>query len=63
MKAKLKQIPKILLKVKILRNYKKNAIKLGFKPLDYSKRKNSKYVVTLESGKKVYFGLPKYEDY
>ena len=41
----------------------KNAIKLGFKPLDYSKRKNSKYVVTLESGKKVYFGLPKYEDY
>ena len=41
----------------------KNAIKSRFKPLDYSKRKNSKYVVTLEGGKKVYFGLPKYEDY
>ena len=41
----------------------KNAIKSRFKPLDYSKRKNSKYFVTLESGKKVYFGLPKYEDY
>ena len=41
----------------------KNAIKSRFKPLDYSKRKNSKYFVTLESGKKVHFGLPKYEDY
>ena len=41
----------------------KNAIQLGFKPLDYSKRKNSKYFVTLENGKKVHFGLPKYEDY
>ena len=41
----------------------KNAIKSRFKPLDYSKRKNSKHSVTLESGKKVHFGLPKYEDY
>ena len=63
MKAKLKQIPKILLKVKILRSYKKMQIKLGFKSLHYSKRKNSKDFVTLESGKKVHFGLPKYEDY
>ena len=38
-------------------------IKLRFKSLRYSKGKNSKYFATLESGKKVYFGLPKYEDY
>ena len=35
---------------------------LGAKYLDYSKRKNSKYVVEYE-GKKIHFGSTKYEDY
>lgn len=39
------------------------ALKLGAKSVDYSDRKNSKYVVTLEDGKKVHFGSTKYEDY
>ena len=41
----------------------KNAIKLGAQSLDYSKRKNNKYMATLPSGKKVHFGSPKYPDY
>ena len=41
----------------------KNAIKLGAESLDYSKRKNNKYMVTLPSGKKVHFGSPNYPDY
>ena len=36
---------------------------LGAISLDYSSRKNNKYMVTLPSGKKVHFGSPKYEDY
>ena len=40
----------------------KKAKKLGAKYLDYSKRKNNKYVVEYE-GKKIHFGLTKYEDY
>ena len=36
---------------------------LGAESLDYSPRKNNKYMVTLPSGKKVHFGSPKYEDY
>ena len=36
---------------------------LGAESLDYSSRKNNKYMVTLPSGKKVHFGSPKYEDY
>ena len=41
----------------------KNAKKLGAESLDYSTRKNSKYIVTLPGGKKVHFGSPKYQDY
>lgn len=41
----------------------KKALKLGATAFHYSKRKNSKYVVTLKDGKKIQFGNPKYEDY
>ena len=40
----------------------RKAKKLGAKYLDYSKRKNNKYVVEYE-GKKIHFGSTKYEDY
>lgn len=39
------------------------AKELGAQSLDYSKRKNSKYVVTLENGKQIHFGSPYYEDF
>ena len=41
----------------------RNAKKLGAESLDYSTRKNNKYMVTLTSGKKVHFGSTKYADY
>ena len=41
----------------------RNAKKLGAESLDYSTRKNNKYMVTLKSGKKVHFGSTKYVDY
>ena len=41
----------------------KNAKKLGAQTLDYSTRKNSKYMVTLPGGKKVHFGSTKYPDF
>ena len=41
----------------------KKAKKLGAKSLDYSKRKNNKYVVTLPSGKNLHFGSPQYPDF
>ena len=41
----------------------KKAQKLGAESLDYSKRKNNKYVVTLPIGKKIDFGSPSYPDY
>ena len=41
----------------------KKAIKLGAESLDYSTRKNNKYMVKLPTGKKVHFGSPKYPDY
>ena len=41
----------------------KNAKKLGAESLDYSTRKNSKYMATLPGGKKVHFGSPKYPDF
>ena len=41
----------------------KSAIKLGAESLDYSTRKNNKYVATLPGGKKVPFGSPNYPDY
>ena len=41
----------------------RNAKKLGAESLDYSSRKNSKYMATLPAGKKVHFGSPKYPAY
>ena len=41
----------------------KNAKSLGAESLDYSSRKNNKYMVKLPDGKKVHFGSPKYEDF
>ena len=41
----------------------KNAKKLGAESLNYSSRKNNKYMATLPGGKKVHFGSPKYPDY
>ena len=45
------------------RKLQRKAKKLGAKSLDYSKRKDMKYVVELETGKKINFGSAKYEDY
>ena len=41
----------------------KKAKKLGAVSLDYSTRKNNKYMVTNQNGKKVHFGSKKYADY
>ena len=41
----------------------RSAKKLGAESLDYSTRKNNKYMATLPGGKKVHFGSPKYPDY
>ena len=41
----------------------KNAEKLGAESLDYSSRKNNKYMAKLPGGKKVHFGSPKYPDF
>ena len=41
----------------------KNAKDLGAESLDYSKRKNNKYMVKLPNKKKVHFGSPEYEDF
>ena len=41
----------------------KNAKNLGAVSLDYSSRKNNKYMVKLPGGKKVHFGSSKYQDY
>ena len=39
------------------------AKKLGAESLDYSTRKNNKYVATLSNGKKIHFGSSQYPDY
>ena len=39
------------------------AKELGAESLDYSSRKNNKYMVKLPGGKKIHFGSPKYEDF
>ena len=54
---------KYLVSGKEFKKLTKNAIKLGAQSLDYSKRKNNKYMATLPSGKKVHFGSPNYPDY
>ena len=41
----------------------RNAKKLGAESLDYSSRKNNKYMATLPGGKKIHFGSPNYPDY
>ena len=41
----------------------KMAKKLGAESLDYSKRKNNKYVVTLPGGKNLHFGSSQYPDF
>ena len=46
----------------ISKNFKEKQKKLGAKYLDYSKRKNNKYVVEYKD-KKIHFGSTKYEDY
>ena len=46
-----------------LQKLTKRAKKLGAESLDYSTRKNNKYMATLPGGKKVHFGCPKYADY
>ena len=48
---------------KEFRKLTKKAQKLGAESLDYSTRKNNKYMVILPEGKKVHFGSPKYPDY
>ena len=37
--------------------------KLGAESLDYSKRKNNKYVVTIQNGKKLHFGSSQYPEF
>ena len=54
---------KYVVKGKDFDKLKKKAKKLGAKSLDYSKRKNNKYVVTLPDGKNVHFGSSKYLDF
>ena len=39
------------------------AEKLGAESLDYSTRKNNKYVATLPGGKKIHFGSSQFADY
>ena len=41
----------------------KKAKKLGAESLDYSTRKNNKYVATLPIGKKIHFGSAQYPDF
>ena len=54
---------KYLVTGKEFKKLTQNGKKLGTEQLDYSTRKNNKYMVTLKSGKKVHFGSSKYEDY
>ena len=49
-----------IVKGKDFENLTKKAKKLGAESLDYSKRKKSKYVVTLKNGKKIHFGSSLY---
>ena len=52
-----------LLSGKEFKKLVRNAKKLDAESLDYSTRKNNKYMATLSSGKKVHFGSTKYPDY
>ena len=54
---------KYLVTGKDFKKLTKKAQKLGAESLDYSTRKNNKYMVTLPEGKKMHFGSPKYPDF
>ena len=54
---------KYVVKGKDFKKLSKKAKKLGAESLDYSKRKNNKYVVTLPGGKNLHFGSSKYPDF
>ena len=54
---------KYVVKGKDFQKLIKKAKKLGAESLDYSKRKNNKYVVKLPSGKNLHFGSSQYPDY
>ena len=54
---------KYLVSGKEFKKLTRNAKKLGAESLDYSTRKNNKYMATLPGGKKIHFGSPNYPDY
>ena len=45
------------------KEFNKLTKKLGAESLDYSKRKNNKYMATLPGGKQIHFGSSQYPDY
>ena len=54
---------KYVVKGKDFQKLSKKAKKLGAESLDYSKRKNNKYVVKLPSGKNLHFGSSQHPDF
>ena len=54
---------KYVVKGKDFQKLNKKAKKLGAESLDYSRRKNNKYVVKLPSGKNLHFGSSQHSDY
>ena len=54
---------KYVVKGKDFQKLSKKAKKLGAESLDYSRRKNNKYVVKLPSGKNLHFGSSQYPDF
>ena len=54
---------KYVVKGKDFQKLSKKAKKLGAESLDYSRRKNNKYVVKLSSGKNLHFGSSQHSDY
>ena len=54
---------KYVVKGKDFQKLIKKAKKLGAESLDYSKRKNNKYVVKSPSGKNLHFGSSQYPDF
>ena len=53
----------MLFQVKSLKKLTSKAKKLGADSLDYSTRKNNKYMATLPGGKKIHFGSSHYPDF
>ena len=54
---------KYVVKGKDFQKLSKKAKKLGAESLDYSRRKNNKYVVKLPGGKNLHFGSSQYPDF